>query len=108
MLANNLKSLRWIECGFSQQEAADYLGLSKRQYQRQEAALPPRPVKLALEARAGFLHAPGWDGWVLRGEYLITPDGQKIPRGALRAWSYLEQIHHEVEKPNRQLDLFAD
>lgn len=106
MLANNAKSLRWIECGFSQADAADYLDLSKRQYQRQESSgLAPRPVMLALESRAGYVHAPGWEGWRLHGEYLITPDGQKIPRGALRAWSYIEQYYREAVKAG-QLSLF--
>ena len=105
MLAHNAKSLRWIECGYSQAQAAEYLGISKRQYQRQEAGTTPRPVMLALAARAGFFQAAGWDGWRVQGDYLYTPDGQKIPRGALRAWSYLQQYHREATRAG-QLDLF--
>lgn len=90
----------------SQHQAADYLDLSKRHYQRQEASgLPPRPVMLALSARAGFIHAEGWYGWRVHREYLYSPDGQKIPRGALAAWSYLQQYHREATKAG-QLDLF--
>jgi len=102
VLFETLKMLRFASCRMSQKQAADYLGYSLRHYKRIENGDTPTPraVRLALEAYAGVLHHPNWHGFHLYADEIRTPDGYRIPSGALRAWFFLQQ-QHAANNPTR-------
>ena len=66
--------------GLTQQQAAEYLGVSVRTMRNWEKGINriPYPAFKLIRMRAGaIVHAEGWEGWRFdRSGALVTPDGR--------------------------------
>ena len=71
-----------LSAGLTQQQAAEYLGVSVRTMRNWETGCNriPYPAFKLIRMRAGaIVHAPGWDGWrFTRDGGLLTPDGRSF------------------------------
>lgn len=69
-----------MAAGLTQEEAGEYLGVTRRTMYNWENGLNriPYPAFKLIRMRAGaIVHAPGWDGWrFARDGALVTPDGR--------------------------------
>lgn len=69
-----------MTAGLTQNQACDYLGVSRRTIYNWENGINriPYPAFKLLRMRAGaIVHVPGWDGWrYARDGALVTPDGR--------------------------------
>jgi len=110
MLYEDLKALRLHSAKLSQEQAALWLGYSLRHYQRLER--DPNKANLstviAMQARCGYLHVPGWENIRIHNEQIHVPGLRPIPVTALKAWDYLHQIHADINRPKKpgQIELF--
>lgn len=75
-----------------------------RRWKRQRRI--PRPwaviVRLRLECALGALAAV-WDGWTLRGEWLVSPEGSRFRPGQVRAIPYQCARISALERERRQV-----
>jgi hypothetical protein len=99
-LWNHAPALRLFAGLNSQRKAADYFGVSLRTWQRWEKLNDFKSHQLdALRARAGFVTAPGWRGFMFREDRLYSPTGLFVARHeAENMWLY-RQIKSHNERP---------
>jgi hypothetical protein len=91
--------------GFSNAEAAAFLGVTVRTFYRWLHHGGPEWAKLLLALRAGFIPWDGWQGWEMHKGYLIPPGYRSggYCAGEILAMCYERQLHSCLRRENRQL-----
>lgn len=91
-----------VAAGLTQEQAADYLGVSVRTMRNWETGSNriPYPAFKLIRMRAGaIVHVEGWDGWrYARDGALVTPDGRTF-----QPWE-LQQLQLVVSLSRRYLE----
>lgn len=101
----DLTTLRQLQllCGFSNQQAADFCGVSVETYRRWRTDRNPSIAAVRLLAiRAGAFPWPNWVGWEMHSGYLFPPgtDRGGFRPGEIMAISYL---HALIAEQGREL-----
>lgn len=60
----------------------------------------PSPAALALFClyRDRKVLGPDWDGWIVKGNRLVDPEGNETTQGQLRAYYFVYQLARELGK----------
>ena len=95
-----------MTAGMTQQQAAEYLGVSVRTMRNWETGCNriPYPAFKLVRMRAGaIVHVEGWEGWrFARDGALVTPDGRSFQPWELQNLTLvvgLARRYMEVRKP---------
>ena len=82
------------------QKCADYFSVHLKTWQKWQRANKLLPHQIdALRSRAGFINAPGWEGFRIVKDKLYSPDGQFVALyEAKNMWLYRQiKAHNEIE-----------
>jgi len=104
-LSDNLSSLRSLQhrCWMSNQDAADFLGVTLRTYRRWLKAKPPEWARLLMAIRAGYVPWDGWQDWQMVDDGIIPPGYRDVVTpGQIMAVPFRLQQLRELKRQIRQ------
>lgn len=110
MILEDFYHLRFVDCGLSQQEAADWLGVNVKTLQRWESGKtsPPKSAILALTLRAGDLGCMSdrFKGFRIDTRFgvLVYPNGGYIDPRDLYGMTFHLQLLGELKRKVKRLE----
>ena len=87
----------------TQEEAAKYLGVTRRTIINYEKGNAPQAAVIALSWLAGT--ADAWNGYYFEPEYITTPSGDRINKNVINNMEYYGYLNQLIgqQKPNKQV-----